>query len=139
MRRPTLIGVSILVMIAFLWACGPSPFKRQLYHWVDLVKQRYKAADIRSSTIPLFLSYSNDVPVGALPKSIALLDDRGEPEEARFFRGQTHADETLFVQWGSGFGHWGVFICPFGGRPQTNGFVGSFDPWEDGVVFWVEN
>lgn len=82
------------------------------------------------------------MPLQVLPKEITALPvfPDGPREIYAFFVGGDQAEEMALVVWnGSGFGHWGIVICPSDkGKKALESLKGTLVPWGDGVYFYKD-
>jgi len=124
--------------------CRNSPADIEFAKMVSETKANFSASRVRDAVLPLLSTNptnrtdkSNQVPrqVAELPFFVQQTNDVavwavGSPSGER--RG------LAFVT-GSGFGHWGIVVCPFeNGTETARTLHGKVIPWEDGVFFFRE-
>jgi hypothetical protein len=142
---PCGIGVCLILILAC--GCGPSPADTEFMKMVSETRERYRASEVRSAVLPLFSSYQTN---GLFPSSVSnriprqiaelpLFAAKGS-QNAVWAVGNTHGEpQGLAFVTGSGFGHWGIVVCPFeNGGQAMKSLHGKVIPWGDGVYFFTE-
>jgi hypothetical protein len=126
----------VAALLAVLTGCGPPPAVQEFNQMVSATKDRHKASVIKAAVIPLLAANaSTNVTVPAEVRSLPLFAQPGSTIDT-WSVGDPRG--VAFVT-GSGFGHWGVVVCPFkDGERAARTLHGTITPWEDGVYFWIE-
>jgi len=139
MKSPMLRFVSYFAVI-LISGCGKSQAERDFLLMVDRTKQEYKAEQIKIAVMPLFSKNANAKI--AVPKEIAALPlfaQAGSEIDVGGVGMENGHVEGLAFTTGSGFGHWGIVICPSrDGEKIAHTLNGKIIPWEDGVYFFIE-
>jgi hypothetical protein len=136
--------IGVCLAVSLVCGCGPPPAEIVFRAMMKQTKETYSASQIVSAVMPLFstngvrrLDKTNKIPqeIAKLPlfaKEGSYIDTslvgnkRGEPRGIAFITG-------------SGFGHWGIVICPFDDSQEVvRTLHGKVVPWDDGVFFFLE-
>ena len=76
-----------------------------------------------------------------LPKdisSLAVFSEDGSDIMVSALANKNGSPDGLDFMTGSGFGHWGIVVFPYGnGDTIAKELHGKTIPWKDGVYFWI--
>jgi hypothetical protein len=137
--------IYLSALIIALSGCGPSDADNKFIDQVEQTKQQSKIYEIKAATIPFALKHhpreiipSKEVPgqISALP----ILSEAAGEVEAIFLTEDKTGTNAVMFEIGSGFGHWGIIVCPSDNedcRKARSGLAGTVIPWQEGVYFWA--
>jgi hypothetical protein len=131
-------------MQAFGSGCGPSPADADFMKMVSQTREKYTASQIRDAVLPLFTTNAANsvITSNGVPRQITDLPlFSGEGTHIAIWTvGDLHGERRgLAFVTGSGFGHWGIVVCPFADAQETARTLhGRVVPWENGVFFFKE-
>ena len=124
--------------------CRDSPADIEFAKMVSETRAKYAASQVRDAVLPL-LSTNAINPAdktNQLPRRITELPFFvQQPNDVAVWAVGSPGGERrgLAFVTGSGFGHWGIVVCPFeNGTEAANTLHGKVIPWEDGVFFFKE-
>jgi len=107
---------------------------------VSATKRQHKASDVRAAALPLLATNtgSDEMQVPTAISSLPLFAQNTNVIYTWSVSDAAGNRGMAFVT-GSGFGHWGIVVCPFeGGERAAKTLRGTVTPWEDEVYFWFE-
>jgi len=139
LHRSLMSAAVVAAVLAVLTGCGPPAAVREFNQMVLATKDRHKASAIKAAVIPLLASTApTNAPVPAEVRALPLFTQPGSTIDT-WSVGDSDGNRGLAFVTGSGFGHWGVVVCPFkDGERAASTLHGTITPWEDGVYFWIE-
>lgn len=124
--------------------CRNSPADVEFAKMVSETKAKYTASQVRDAVMPLLSTNASNRPdkTNQLPRQVAELPFFvQQPNDIAVWAVGSPGGERrgLAFVTGSGFGHWGIVVCPFeNGTEAANTLHGKVIPWGDGVFFFKE-
>jgi hypothetical protein len=140
-------GISLCLMLFLGCGCGHAPADTEFMKLVSETRERCRASEVRSAVLPLFsTNLTNEVSSYStsrgIPREIAelpLFAAEGSEIVVWAVGNTWNEPRGLAFVTGSGFGHWGIVVCPFeNGEQVTKSLHGKVIPWEAGVFFFTE-
>jgi hypothetical protein len=105
---------------------------------IKKTKKTHNASDVKNAAFPLINSTNQIVPkeIASLP----LFASDGSEIYVSDLAVTNGKPQGILFWTGSGFGHWGIAVCPFpGGEKAARVLKGEITPWDDGVYFFLEH
>lgn len=131
-----------LLLLALPIGCGPSPAERDFQERVKATEREQSASEIREIALGYARATATNTDKAPLnvPSKISSLNffkDSTGGILFQFLTTNSPGSNAFMFSDGSGFGHWGIIVCP----ASQNTFVlssltGKVVPWDAGVYFW---
>jgi hypothetical protein len=126
------------------WARALAPAEKEFIKLMEETKKKSDSSKIRAAVASLVQSNVVSPVSGerAVPTEVSELPLFAQ-DGVRFMTSDITGPSgelrgILFLTW-SGFGHWGLIVCPSGHDPKlVNHLHGRIVPWENGVSFFLE-
>ena len=134
--KHTVIVAVLLCIIST--GCGPTPMESEFSQMIKKTKKTHNASDVKNAAFPLINSTNQIVPkeIASLP----LFASDGSEIYVSDLAVTNGKPQGILFWTGSGFGHWGIAVCPFpGGEKAARVLKGEITPWDDGVYFFLEH
>lgn len=106
---------------------------------VAATRRQHQASQIKAAVLPLLTN--STAAKASIPNEISSLPlfAQGGSSIETWTVSDANGNRGLAFVTGSGFGHWGIVVCPFpDGEKAAKSLHGTITPWEDGLYFWIE-